>query len=70
MRLGPRQKHVLEAAANARGGLPIYPQDKADERVCDGLVRRGLLRLDGPKKNYVTPCYQITDDGRALYNAD
>lgn len=70
MRLGIRQKRILEIAANARGGSPIYPQDRADEHVCDGLVRRGLLRLDGPKENYVTPCYQITDDGRSLYNAD
>lgn len=65
MRLGTQQRHVLTVASNARAGLPIYPTNKAQERVCDRLVAANLLRLDGPKKKYVTPCYHITDAGRS-----
>lgn len=64
MRLGEQQRHILTVAANARGGLPIYPQDRAQEQACDRLVEQGLLRIDGPKERYVTPCYQITNEGR------
>jgi len=66
--LGKQQVHVLSVAANATIGIPIYPQDRAQERVCDSLVKRGLLKLDGLKKKYVTPCYHITDGGRRIYN--